>query len=65
MSVRVGSLGSKFLTEMGIPIIFYLVIGSTGKPTGDEGPSVAKQGVHSDDEIIFIGSYVSSLDVWS
>uniref|UniRef100_A0A2P2KAJ4 Uncharacterized protein n=1 Tax=Rhizophora mucronata TaxID=61149 RepID=A0A2P2KAJ4_RHIMU len=48
---------------MGVPIIFDLVIGSTREPAGDERPSVAKQGMHSDYKIILISSDVPSLDV--
>lgn len=65
MGVGVGSLASKSLAEMGVPMILDLVIGSTWKSSSNERPPVTEQGVHSNNEIILVRSYIPSLDVWS
>lgn len=65
MGVRVGSLAPESFAKMGVPIVLDLVIGSTRKPTGDERPTVAEKGMQSDDEVIFVGADIPSLNVRS
>uniref|UniRef100_A0A2P2JE36 Tannin-related R2R3 MYB transcription factor n=1 Tax=Rhizophora mucronata TaxID=61149 RepID=A0A2P2JE36_RHIMU len=55
----------KFLPNFSVPIILYLIVCSSWKPSSDEGPSVSQELVEPDDELLFINCYISSLDIRS
>jgi hypothetical protein len=53
MSLRIESSAQQFSLDVGVPVVFYLVVRPPRQPPCNKRPLVAEEGMEFDDKLVF------------